>query len=323
MNDEVQLEWLFDKVTSYVGRYKKDNNKIVFRCPICGDSQKNTRKMRGHYYTNTGSYYCFNCDVSCDGFKLLEYLSGDSYQDLKQEFYKLKYNGKYHKKVVRNNKVSSKIEHLDVLPNWSKDLPDNYIKYLTDRGIFDAPYLPDDYEFMWIPEVNQLVIPWYDRDDMIYYQKRNMSKGSTLKYIFPKDTFKPVAGLDSVDISFKYIICFEGFLDSIFCKNGVCIGGKNITPHQRKLIKERYPHHEIVLAFDNDNAGFDAMIKQTEKSRSDKYLYWANRSICKDVNDHVLKYKSNMFNNVEDLLSMIMSGAKLKLCLSGLLKKRL
>ena len=73
-----------------------------------------------------------------------------------------------------------------------------------------------------------------------------------MKYIFPKGTKKTIAGLDNIDVSFPYIIVFEGYYDSVFVKNGVCVGTKAITDYQLSLIKQRYPHHQIVISFDND-----------------------------------------------------------------------
>jgi len=68
-------------------------------------------------------------------------------------------------------------------------------------------------------------------------------KNGSLKYIFPKNEKKIVAGLDNIDITWPYVIVFEGYYDSIFVKNGVCVGTKSITDYQLKLIRERYPHH--------------------------------------------------------------------------------
>ena len=54
--------------------------------------------------------------------------------------------------------------------------------------------------------------------------------------MFPKGKKKLIAGLDNIDISWPYIIVFEGFYDSLFVKNGICSGTKSITDYQLKLI---------------------------------------------------------------------------------------
>lgn len=52
-----------------------------------------------------------------------------------------------------------------------------------------------------------------------------------MKYIFPKDKKKLVYGLDNIDISWPYIIVFEGVYDSVFVKNGISVGTKAITDY--------------------------------------------------------------------------------------------
>ena len=50
-------------------------------------------KKRGYYYLNTASYYCFNCGENLTGMKLLERLSGEDYQTLKDEYIRMEYDG--------------------------------------------------------------------------------------------------------------------------------------------------------------------------------------------------------------------------------------
>ena len=45
---------------------KKQNNLYNFRCPLCGDSEKNKSKKRGYIYekNNELNYRCHNCGIS-------------------------------------------------------------------------------------------------------------------------------------------------------------------------------------------------------------------------------------------------------------------
>ena len=45
---------------------KKKEGLYAFRCPYCGDSQKNKNKTRGYIYAfkNDHNYKCHNCGVS-------------------------------------------------------------------------------------------------------------------------------------------------------------------------------------------------------------------------------------------------------------------
>ena len=54
-------------ISSRFQKFKKvKNNLYNFRCPICGDSQKNRNKARGYLYSvkNNTNYKCHNCGVN-------------------------------------------------------------------------------------------------------------------------------------------------------------------------------------------------------------------------------------------------------------------
>jgi len=157
-----------------------------------------------------------------------------------------------------------------------------------------------------------LVIPWMDKGRVIYYQTRNMS-GVGSKYFFPKDTFRPVFNLENIDLSFPYIIIFEGVFDSIFVKNGVAMGGKALTTYQRELIKSRYPNHRIVYALDNDTAGYDKIMKYIKSDPLSLFLSYPDNMIEKDINNHVEAGHLNVFSDTSALEKMIVGSATMKL----------
>jgi transcription elongation factor Elf1 len=324
MDDLEQIDWLYDRITPYLARNKKQKNKIIFRCPFCGDSKKNKSKMRGEYHIDSASYWCWNCEKSATGFELLAQISGDDHDDILQEFFKLKYNGKYSnsKAVKRELSVSERIQIIEPLDTWTYDIPQRIIDYLNKRLIFDAPYLSSDYRFMYDTEHGGLVIPWLNSNDqMIYYQTRNMS-GDGLKYVFPSDTFKPVGGMDGIDLAFPYIIACEGFFDSKFIHNGVCVGGRVMTKYQRMILKERYPHHTIVQFYDNDGEGRKSMVKYATKSPRDQFLmYPSNMVDGEDINDYALKHGvDNVFSRPKELEKLITHGVMIKMQLSKMYK---
>ena len=54
-------------VSSRFQKFKKiKHNLYNFRCPICGDSQKNKNKARGYLYQvkNNTNFKCHNCGVN-------------------------------------------------------------------------------------------------------------------------------------------------------------------------------------------------------------------------------------------------------------------
>lgn len=319
------LQWLDDKVLEYIpGKIKKTGKDINFRCPICGDSKKSSSKMRAHYYLHSHSFYCFNCDASLSGIKLLEHLSGNEYSTIKTEYLKLKYN---------NSKNDVKLSYIpntfsfDKLTNviedkWKNPLSANAIEYLNSRFIFNAPYASNLKLYSMYDKRDRefILIPWIINGISSYFQIHDYQKFGDRKYIFPVNKDKLLFGLDNIDINFPYVICFEGVYDSLFVKNGIAIGGKKLTTLQRTIIKRRYPNHQIVLALDNDKAGKQAMLNQIKDDPNIKHLIWYKdiKHKIKDINDYmVTTYDFNRFTNEEYLKSCMLNNVIIKYMLAN------
>lgn len=134
-----------------------------------------------------------------------------------------------------------------------------------------------------------ILIPWVVNGIDAYYQLNDYKKLGSLKYIFPKDSSKLVYGLDNVDLSWPYIIVFEGVYDSLFVKNAIAVGTKSLSDRQEKLIRERYPNHRICLSFDNDKPGLDSTAKAIEKNEDVLFFKWFDDGTPeKDINEKVI-----------------------------------
>ena len=166
------------------------------------------------------------------------------------------------------------------------------------------------------------MIPWRLNGVDAYFQLNDFQKLHSLKYIFPKDKKKLLYGLDNIDISWPYIIVFEGVYDSLFVKNGIASGTKSVSDYQLKLIKERFPRHQIVISFDNDKSGITSMTKLLKNGSDFKYFKWFNKNTQqKDINEYVLsKGNVNIFTNTSILEKMIVDKLLMKMFLiqSGL-----
>jgi len=330
MDDDLK-EFLAEKIWTFlpIGK-KRQGSSIVTRCPICGDSKKNLSKKRGNYSIDKGVYHCFNCDVSMSGMQLLKTLSGSSFDDIKQEYreLKLKNLGKAVQSPIKQavDENLSGISYINQLhsiikPTWKNDLSENARVYLDRRLVTKAPFLTDKLYSVYDKEQNEyILIPWKINSVDAYWQINDFEHHDKLnrKYIFPKDSEKLIYGLDNIDLSFPYIICFEGVYDSLFVKNGVCIGGKSLTKLQKEIISSRYPKHQICLSFDNDKPGLTAMKKSIVEHPTDfKYFKWFDENTKeKDINDFVVaKNNVDFFTDAEKLKKMILSSASMKLYL--------
>jgi hypothetical protein len=321
-----QATWLYDKIRSYIPANRViTGNDINFPCPFCNEAvnAKKRGTRRGHYYVNTQTYWCYRCEKWAHGLELYAVLSGQPLDSIKPEYFRFKYS-KDSKLILPSEYTKDEygIEYNEIPTEFRNELTISAKNYLINRRIFKAPGLPKDYKFYYYKDPKHprdfIVIPWIYNGQECYYQRRilNDKTNSGIKYIFPKDTEKAVFGLDNIDTSFKYIICTEGVFDAIWIKNGVAIGGKALSDYQKWFIAQRYPHHVLAYAFDNDIAGKDAMLKTIEKNPNSKFLNWYGYSKdCKDINEFIIKYNSNIFNNQNNIEKMICSSVQMKLIL--------
>lgn len=319
------IQFLNEKILQYLpASHVKVGDKINLRCPLCGDSHKSATKKRGWIYLKNASFYCFNCSTGMSGIKFLQYISGEAYEDIRKEYIKLCFRHGLNTNLSAQFDVPTAEPSIFQLksilnPDWKRPLSDKAKTYLDNRLVTKAPFFNDPVYSCYSKKTNDefILMPWRINGIDAYYQLNDFQKLHSLKYIFPKDKKKLVAGLDNVDISWPYIILFEGYWDSLFVKNGCCVGTKAVTDYQLKLIRERYPHHQIVISFDNDEAGLASMIKLMKSDNDFKYFRWFNQNTKeKDVNDYVIaKNNVNIFSKADVLERMIVDKLLMKMYL--------
>ena len=328
MTDDFK-QFINEKILLYLPQNRvRRGDHWNFSCPLCHEG-KSKRKKRGYFSISNCVYHCFNCDASLSGFKFLKILSGADFEDIKNEYRELKARKgdtcSFRKQISENEQLSA-ISYLNSLqsaikPEWKNPLTEIASKYLNDRKVLDAPFLKGKLYSVFDKNKNEyILIPWKINGIDAYYQVNDFRHNDSLgrKYIFPSGKEKLVYGLDNIDLSFPYIICLEGVYDSLFIPNAVAIGGKSLTKFQHELISKRYPNHQIVLSFDNDEAGFSAMAKEIRKNPTEfKYLKWFGENTKeKDINDFILK-KNNAeaFKDKKIVEKMIISSITMKMFL--------
>lgn len=326
------ISFINEKVWEYLPPSKiKIGNEIHVRCPICGDSKKNSRKKRGYFYLENGSYHCFNCGVSLSGMKLLEAIAGSNYEDILSEYRRMKMktggslSSQMNVGIEQQNQLSATSYlnslHSIIKPQWKNPLSNAAIEYLENRKVLNAPFLKGKMYSVLDKENNEyILIPWKMNGVDAYYQINDFEHHDSMgrKYIFPAKKEKLIYGLDNIDLSFPYIICFEGVYDSLFIPNAIAIGGKSLTKFQHEIVSKRYPNHQIVLSFDNDDAGLQAMMKEIKKHPTEfKYFKWFDETTKeKDINDYILKCGNvDAFKDKKRVESLIVSSISMKMFL--------
>jgi transcription elongation factor Elf1 len=77
-------------ISSKLEQFKQKQTDLYnFRCPYCGDSQKNKLKARGYVYRKSNDYFfiCHNCGKSTTFSKFLEHVDGTTYKQYILERY--------------------------------------------------------------------------------------------------------------------------------------------------------------------------------------------------------------------------------------------
>lgn len=316
------IQFINEKVIEYLPADKiKVGDKLNFRCPLCGDSHKSATKKRGFYYLKNASFYCFNCSTGMTGVKFLQILSGRDYDDIKREYAKEFAKGEWRGQAYFPDDCedSSGIMKIKPMldPALKKPLCEDAKEYLAKRMVDKAPFLREDMFTYEGTKGDYILIPWVVNGVDAYYQLNDYKKFGEIKYIFPKNSSKLVYGLDNVDLSWPYVIVFEGVYDSLFVKNAVAVGTKSLSERQERLIRERYPNHRICLSFDNDGPGLDSTAKAIEKGEDALFFKWFDDGTTeKDVNEKILAAGNvRLFTSPSKLEKMIMTPLQMKMWL--------
>jgi transcription elongation factor Elf1 len=105
-------------------RFTRLNEKSYnFRCPLCGDSQKNSYKARGYIYQKKDKmlFFCHNCGASMLFGNFLKQIDNNLYNEYSQEMF-------LNKERPKEKDVDiTKIEH----PKFRIDSPLKYLKKIS------------------------------------------------------------------------------------------------------------------------------------------------------------------------------------------------
>ena len=295
----------------------KKEDLFNFRCPLCGDSQKNKTKSRGYIYRKSNDYFymCHNCGVSTSFYNFLKQVDPSLLEEYVMERYR---NGdvrntNYPKPIIEDTKeqkeIARKKPHLPTIASLSKGhFARDYVenrkipsKFQTDLYFSnDFKQFVDSYGIdKSIPENDQrLVIPFYDADNnLVAFQGRALGD-SKIRYITIKlsDDSKKLFGLDRVDQENK-IFVFEGPIDSMFIENGVATADSHLEAAADVLDKSK-----IVLVFDNEPRNKE-ILKQIERAIDNHFnvVIWPDMIIEKDVNEMILSgFTSDELHDIID-----------------------
>ena len=290
-------------ISSRLPKFKKVKPHLYnFRCPICGDSQKQKNKARGYLYRvkNNTNYKCHNCGISISFNTFLKDLDPETHKEYVFEKFR---DGKSGKKFQTENPEDI-FKKLDTSkPTFKKkimiDLPDAFSvdlskRYLMDRAIFTGTYFyaenfqefvncikPGSFDNPKFGE-QRIVIPLVRNNKPIGVQGRALSS-NPIKYltIMLDDDAPKVFGLDTIDKKLPVYVV-EGPFDSTFINNSVALCGSDGEVSDLE-------GSDKVFVYDNEprNKEIVARIERCIE-RGERVVIWPSNIRDKDINDMVL-----------------------------------
>jgi transcription elongation factor Elf1 len=301
-------------ISSRLQKFKKvKNNLYNFRCPICGDSQKNKNKTRGYLYQvkNNTNFKCHNCGASMSLNNFIKTLDGTLHKQYTMEKFKEGHTGKNF--VVEEPKLEFKKPVFKKSINLPKASSNPVAKrYLENRKINPDKFYYADRFKSWTNtqkktfdtigrDEPRIVIPMYDETkNLVGFQGRALDK-SPNKYItiMIQDEAPKAYGIETIDKTSTVYIT-EGPFDSTFIRNSIAMCGADADVHSWGISNP-------VWVYDNEprNREIVERISRTIDN-GDSVIIWPTNITEKDINDMILAghevmsmLKSNTYHGLE------------------------
>jgi len=298
---------------------KKSDNLYNFRCPYCGDSQRNKFKARGYVYELKGNllYKCHNCSQGGNLGSLLEFVDQFLFNQYRLE----KFKEKGHRTPA--NTVSKFIYKPNFDTNPLKDVKrvtelefeHNAVQYLIKRQVpskvfQDLFYIDNiqelekifpDYEGRLLGEEERILIPCYTRQKKLIGLTCRGINNERLRYVTIKvnKDHPLVFGLDKVNIN-KTVYVLEGPIDSMFINNSISVGGSDFKRISNITTKENF-----VMVYDNQPRNIQLVNTMQEMiNKGYRVVIWPDFIKEKDINEMILAGKT-----VDEVLQIINENA--------------
>jgi transcription elongation factor Elf1 len=288
-------------VSSRLQKFKKvKNNLYNFRCPICGDSQKNKNKTRGYLYQvkNNTNFKCHNCGASMSFNNFIKTLDGTLHKQYTMEKFKEGHTGRNF--VVEEPKLEFKKpvfkKYID-LPKSTNRVAKEYLErrklnpdqfYYTDRFKWWSNTQKQTFDTIGRDEP-RIIIPLYDEDkNMIGFQGRALDK-SPNKYItiMIQEEAPKIYGLETIDKELPVYVV-EGPFDSTFVSNSVALCGSDGDLGYLK-------GSSVIFVYDNEPRNREIVTRIGKCiERGERVVIWPSHILEKDINDMVLAGHSVM-----------------------------
>jgi predicted RNA-binding Zn-ribbon protein involved in translation (DUF1610 family) len=301
-------------VSSRLQKFKRVKADLYnFRCPICGDSQRNKTKARGYLYPvkNNTNFKCHNCGASLSFNNFLKELDPTLHKQYTLEKFKEGHTGRNF--VVEEPKFEFAKPVFKKKLNLPKASEVPIAKeYLEKRRLDPEKFYFADKFKQWTNtqkvtfdtigrDESRIIIPMYDTDsNLIGFQGRALGP-NPVKYITVMliENAPKIYGLDQINRE-KTVYVAEGPFDSTFISNAIAMCGADAD-------LDKWGINNRVWIYDNEprNKEIVSRISRTI-DRGERVIIWSSSIKEKDINDMVLAglnvmdvLKSNTYSGLE------------------------
>ena len=255
-------------ISSRLDQFKRKTDRLYnFRCPVCGDSQKNKHKARGYLFEHNGSmiFKCHNCDFSASLYKILEVVDPSLARSYKLETFGERGHSANPEPFIISHTDEPPVKpkkEIDIDLPLVTDLNKNHraVGYLESRKIprerwgdlyytknmKDLEYLNELYKGRLVAD-ERIIIPFRDDEGTLIGVTGRSMGNSNLRYVTIRTKVdKPlVYVLNRLDYM-RQIYVVEGQFHSMFIDNCIAPGGTDFNRAVKYLPKER-----VTLILDN------------------------------------------------------------------------
>jgi len=282
-------------VSSRLQKFKRVKpNLYNFRCPICGDSQKNKSKTRGYLYAVKAdmNFRCHNCGASMTLSNFIKKIDPNLHKQYVFERFK---DGKTGRGTVveepKFNFEAPKFKPKLDLPKASEN--DIARRYLEKRKLDPTKFYYTDKFKAWSNshkktfddltyDEPRIIIPLFYQNTLIGFQGRSLGP-SKVKYItvMINDDAPKIYGLDTIRRGTPVFIT-EGPFDSTFIRNSIAMCGADGDVG-------KWGVSNPVWVYDNEPRSKEITTRISKTiAEGGSVVIWPSNIHEKDINDMVL-----------------------------------
>ena len=277
-------------------KFKKIKSDLYnFRCPICGDSQKNKSKTRGYLYGVKAdvNFRCHNCGASMTLSSFIKELDPVVHKQYVFERFKGNHTGRG--TVVEEPKFEFKPPKFAPKVDRPKATEHPAAKgYLEKRSLDASKFYYTPTFKKWVNTLvhnkfsdtkydePRIVIPLIYENQLIGFQGRALGPNSVKYITIMLDEAAPkVYGLDTINRKFPVYVV-EGPFDSNFVSNSVALCGSDGD-------MECLESCDLIYVYDNEPRNKEIVRRIENCIKNDKrVVIWPTNIREKDINDMVL-----------------------------------